>query len=325
MRALESARLTLKQHRFEVAAGVVASVMLGAAALWIASRLNGLGISQACVDAWLGAGGIADPACDALVQAFATIDSDEAGKVMAAMAILPFAVGLLAGVPIVGRELEARTAQTAWALAGSRVGWLGRQVWPVLLATGLAVGFAAAAATVLQEARSIWSSSPLQDDGLYGVVVVARWFAAFSLGLLVGAALGRTLPAFIVGAVLALALVYGGGMAQSTWLQRLPSVILEQEEAQGGPQGFDGILLEQAWRTPEGAIITEPEAIAVVPDEGAADPYQWLIDRDYQVVVRGVTGETLRGWMLVHTGGFALVGLGLLGLTVLVVDRRRPV
>jgi hypothetical protein len=60
-------------------------------------------------------------------------------KLFMAMKILPFGVGLLAGVPIVARELEMRTAQTAWSLNGSRLRWLIRQVAPIGGVVALAI------------------------------------------------------------------------------------------------------------------------------------------------------------------------------------------
>lgn len=45
------------------------------------------------------------------------------------------------GVPIVARELEARTAQTAWSLSGSRLRWLLRQMAPILILLGVTVSF----------------------------------------------------------------------------------------------------------------------------------------------------------------------------------------
>jgi hypothetical protein len=321
---LQSARLTLKQHRFEVAAGAIAALLLGAAALWVNWKLVSLNVPPGCFDAWLRGGGAAGPECDGPVRAFGQINEEEAGKIFAAMAVLPFAVGLLGGVTLVGRELEARTAQTAWALAASRARWFFRQLWPILLVLGVSVTFAAVAASVLEATRTTFHSWVFSDLGLHGPLVVARAFAALGLGLLAGAALARTLPAFIVGAILAAALMYGAGMTRQAWVTTQPRVVVDAA-VYNDPIGFDGLLFEQGWRTPGGTLLSETEATALAPVDGSTDPYEWLVDRGYEVVQFGVTTERLGGWEPLEIGGFALIGLALILGTVAIVDRRRPI
>jgi len=320
---LEAARLPLKQHRFEVAAAAIAAIVLGAAALWVNWRLAGVNVPTGCFDAWLRSGGVAGPACDSAVQAFATINSEEAAKVMAAMAVLPFAAGLLGGVTLVGRELEARTAQTAWALAASRRRWFFRQLWPILLVLGAAITFAAVAASILESTRAAFGSWVFADLGLHGPLVVARAFAALGLGLLTGAALARTLPAFIVGAILSAALLFAAGMAREAWVRVQPQVVFDQNMTQD--PSFGALIFEQAWRAPDGMVLRDAEAFALAPAEASNDPYQWLGDQGYEIVQLGITGETARGWEPLEIAGFALIGLVLALGTVAVVDRRRPV
>lgn len=320
---LESARLPLKQHRFEVAAAAIAAIVLGAVALLVNWRLGGVNVPAGCFDAWLRGGGVAEPACDSAVQAFAQINSDEAAKVMAAMAVLPFAVGLLGGVTLVGRELEARTAQTAWALAASRARWFFRQLWPIVLVLGVTVAFAALAASLLESTRATFYGGIFSDMGLHGPLVVARAFAALGLGLLTGAALARSLPAFIVGAVLSMALLGAAVTVRDAWLRAQPQVAFDQAAPQDPT--FDGILLEQAWRAPDGRLLRETEAFALAPADPATDPYEWLSDNGYEIVQLGITGETARGWEPLETAGFALIGILLVLGTVAIVDRRRPI
>ncbi len=319
---IDSFRLTLKQHRFEVGASSIGAILLGVAALWVNSKLVGLNVPAGCFDAWLGTAGSPGAGCDAPVRAFLEINEAEAGKVFAAMAVLPFAVGLLGGVTLVGRELEARTAQTAWALAASRRRWLGRQLWPILLVLGASVSFAAVGASVLEATRGPFVSYVFSDLGLYGPIVVARAFAALGLGLVAGAVLGRTLPALIVGAVLSMVLLASAGLAREAWVRTQPFVVLDQETTNA--PSFDGLTFEQAWRTPGGAVIREPEAMGLGGASGSADPYQWLLDHGYAIVDLGITGESARGWEPIEVGGFVLIGLALVAGTVAIVDRRRP-
>lgn len=319
---LQSARLTLKQHRFEVGAAAIAGLLLGAAALCVNARLLGVNVPADCFEAWIAAAGEVGPECGDRVRRFSEINGDEAAKVFAAMAVLPFLAGLLAGVVLVGRELEARTAQTAWALAASRRRWLARQLLPVVLVLGLSVTFAALAASNLETTRAAFYSGPLTDLGLYGPLVVARAFASLGVGLISGSVLGRTLPALIVGSVLSLALLLGAGVTREVWLSAQPQSVFEQVTVQS--PGFDGLPRQQGWRAPDGTILTESEATRLAPTDGSTDPYQWLVDRGYQVVQLGIPGDTARGWGLLETTGFILVGLLLLAGTMVIVDHRRP-
>jgi len=320
---LTSVRLTLKQHRFEVGAAVLGALVLGALALVVDSRLRAINVPAGCFEAWMSGGG-ADGAgdCSGPVQAFATINEEEAGKLLAAMAVLPFVVGLLAGVPIVGRELESRTAQTAWSLSGSRLRWLLRQLAPIVILVGVAITFAAFAASVLEATREPWYHSGFSDVALHGPPVIARAFGALGLGLLIGASLGRTLPAFIVGAILSLMLVYVAGAARYSWLDMQDPVIIGDSSV-GQPADFHGLITAQVWLTPQGTQLGWDEVTARVP-AGVSEPDGWLYDNGYKLIDLGLNEEVLLGWAQYEVLIFGLVGFASLAAGIVVVNRRRP-
>lgn len=320
---LPSARFTLKQHRFEVGAGALAAVVVGAAALWVNSKLQALNVPAACFEASTRDGATVTPDCDRLVRAFTSIVNEDAGKVLAAMAVLPIAAGLLAGVTLVGRELESRTAQTAWGLAASRRRWLARQVWPLVLVIVLTVGFAALAVSALETTMAAYFTYIWKDLGLYGPLAVARTFGALGLGLILGAAMGRTLPAFIIAAVLSAVLVgVGAAGSRAWWVTAQPHVVVEFADTQG--EGFDGIMFEQVWRTPDGNLISENDVYTLVPADRSDDAYEWLIGARYQPVQLGITAETAQRWEPLEIAGTVLIGLVFVLGTVVIVDRRRP-
>lgn len=320
---VRSARITLKQHRFEVGAGALAAVLVGLRALWVNANLTEVKVPAGCFDAWINTAGDVAADCDALFRAFSRINGEEAGPVFGAMAVLPWVAGLLGGVTLVGRELEARTAQTAWALAASRRRWFGRQLWPILLVLGVTVAFAATAASILSTTRSASDSYIWLDLGVRGPLVVARALAALGLGLVVGAAMGRTLPAFIVGTVLSIGLVAGSVAARAGWVNLQPQVVFDQATVES-PGFRAGLIFEQGWRLLDGTVLTETEATALAPADGSVDPYQWLLDQGYEVVQLGITAETARWWEPLETAGSTLIGLVLLLGAVTIVDRRRP-
>ena len=320
---LASARLVLKHHRFEVGAAAILGLLAAGAALVISYRLNAIGVPAGCFERWLtgtGAEGAGD--CAGPVQAFAQINEDEAGKLLAFMAVLPFIVGLLAGVSIVGRELESRTAQFGWALTPSRHRWLARQVGPILLVIIVVIALAAFAASVLEATRQPWYHSTFGDLSLHGWPVIGRALAAFSIGLLVGAVVGRSLPALIVAAVLCIALLVLAGMATDAWYQANYEPIHDQAALDNGT--FDGIYGDSEWRTPGGGYIGEEAAFGQVPS-GVDDPNQWLIDHGYTVVTLGIPASRAGELAALQTAGFLAVSLVVGLATIPVVDRRRPI
>jgi hypothetical protein len=317
-----SARITLRQHRFEIGAAVLFALLLGFAALQVTSQLVGTGLSTACIDRWKADDGnlaAGDP-CVAAIQRFSTINEESGGKVLAMMAILPFAAGLLGGVTLVGRELETRTAQTAWALSPSRRRWFGRQLWPIALVVGGAVAFAAIAATVLVSTRLPWTGSAYQDMLLHGPVVLARALGTLGVGLVIGALLGRTLPAFLIAIVVSVVLAIAMTFVREGWLNSLP---LEMGPANGG-------WGQMAWITgggyvgPDGVFLSYDQPLPIEPPADVPDYEAWLADRGYRAVTLGVSTARAMGWLPVEIAAWTAGGLVLIAATVLVVDRRRP-
>lgn len=325
--ALTSARLTLRVHRFEVLAVTIAALVLAATAIIVKLHLDGVGVTQPCLERWIGGAGPDNAgSCTDSVQRWAEINESEAGKVMAAMAVLPYAMGLLLGVPLVGRELEARTASTAWALAGSRRRWLFGRLVPMLVLTLVLSGILAVAASILETTRNaggVWGS-PFTDAELFGPPVVAHALAALGMGLVVGAIIGRTLPAIIVGAVVAIVLVNLSMMAQSSWIPASAyggSVSLSGSGVQDGPEPLDP-WTEVRWYTADGRLLKRDEALATVP-AGTADIRAWLTGQ-YTEVTLGISATKAGEWQALETAGFLGVAGVLLVITFPIVERRRP-
>jgi hypothetical protein len=320
-----AARVTLKQHRFEVVAAALAAVALGLWALFLEYRLRAINVPPACFGIWQASGPDGAGDCAGPIHVWGSILAEEGSRIIGAMAYLPFAVGLLGGVPIVAREVELRTAQTAWSLNGSRFRWLIRQVAPVAILLGLAVAFAALAASGIQADREIWGQSPFLDLGLHGPLVLARAFGAFGIGLLLGALVGRSLPAFVLGAVLSLQLVSGVGVVRDAWLAGQHPVVIDNAPTV--------VTTGWAWRTPEGTQISDQAAKALVPaevsklDSGqdqAVHSIGWLEDHGYRLLALGVTDEMALGWAPYDALLFSLVGMASFAGAIILVNRRRP-
>jgi len=316
-----SIRLTLRHHRFEVLAAVIAAAVLGVLAIVVKSRLDGVGVPAGCFEAWLTSGPDASK-CSTSVQEFARINEDEAGKLFAAMAVLPLAGGVVAGVSLVAKELESRTAQTAWSLAPSRAEWLALQLLPVVVVVGAAMSFAAVAAGALEATRLAWLPATFNDLTMHGAPIVARAVGAIAIGLFVGSLMGRQLPALIVASVVLLVVTTQASAIEAQWLRS------QQEVVAGGGEfpaaTVDGTMFEPAWQGPYGEIARVGEPIdgipAPNPGAGATTP-----SASWRAVTIGVPASRAPGMAALDVALFLLVGLVASAGSFVIVDRRRPV
>lgn len=323
-RRLAGSRVTLKQHRFEVGVAALAAIAVGLMASAVVYRLDAIDVPPGCINDWLTLGPEGRPHCAGPMRSWVPIVAVEAQAVLSSMSFLPFVVGLLGGVPIIARELESGTAQTAWSLNGSRLKWLLRVAVPVVVVLSVAIAFSAAGASAVEERRVAWGLSPAQSIGSHGPVVVVRAFGAFGLGLVAGAAIGRSLPGFVVGAILTAVVLFGVGVANERWLAIQEPVVIDAST---------DITTGWAWLTPDGATIADVDAMGVVPtavselDSQQVQPVhsmEWLEDHGYELIAMGVTEEVALGWTAYDALAFGLVGSISIAAAIVVVNRRRP-
>jgi hypothetical protein len=254
-------------------------------------------------------------------------NEEAAGKVMAAMAPLPFAVGLLLGAPIVAREIEAGTAATVWALAASRGRWLAARSLPILAVILTLLAALAGSSELLWEIREPWEpSNRFSDAGLHGPVIVAKGVAAFGVALVSGALIGRVLPAVIIISVLCLGLQIGAETAKGIWMQAEAGshIVAVGDPAGGiGANPFPGgVFVRIEWRTPDGKILTDEEALAQVP-VGTEDPQEWLSENFHRIQA-GVPGSRYPEWARLEIIGFTVIGVVAFFAAFPIVRYRRP-
>lgn len=327
-----SVRVTLKQHRFELAAAVVASLAAAAFAASIAARLTAVGVPPHCIPGWLVSGADGRPECVQPMSDWANIIGPSSETLFTILGALPVAVGVLGGVPVIARELEARTAQTAWSLFGSRSEWLARQSVPIGGVVLLAVLVASITAGEVAAADAAWGNPAYIHIGLHGPLLVLRTLMSFGFGLLVGGLLGRALPGFVASAFVAGVLLFGVASLRDAWVAQLPAEVI-------GEAGADGEFVLKAgaittgwgWVDIDGRILSQDEAYALVPEEIARsdDPDQpthsltWLEDNGYSAAVLGVPETAALGWVpyeAVILGALSFFAIA--GATVLVRQRR---
>jgi hypothetical protein len=325
--SLPLARITLRQHRFEVGVAILACLVVAAWALSVRLQLDGLGISSACVEAVAGSGHLPET-CASGVESYIAILRAQGQDVLRVGSLLPIGIGLLVGVPLVGRELETGTAQTAWSLDASRVRWLRRRLWPMALVAGLAVGLAATATELLAGAEQAVGRSALALLGSFGLPLLARFVAALGIGLLAGSLVPRAVPASILGLVLCLGLIVGVSQARDTWVRSQAPIVHTTE-----PGERLWIDTSWAWQTPDGDILTREEAEALVPadvallDAGDAEGTNagyWLQSRGYERLPMGIPEREAMDWFVYEPLLYLGAGFASVAAAFVVVDRRRP-
>jgi hypothetical protein len=328
----DAALVTLKLHRVELGIAAALALFFVGWVLLIELRMAMVDVPAGCFESWAAAPGEAG-ACAGPMRAWGTILGEEGSRVIAAMAFIPFIVGLLGGVPIVAREIETRTAATAWSLNGSRVRWLIRQVLPIVILLGTCVAAHAIATGQLEVDRTIWGYSPVEDLGQYGLALLPRAFGAFGLGLLAGALSGRTLPALALGAVLVISVVFALGLARQAWVERVDPVVVGTSDG-GGSLTPGAVVTGVAWRSPDGDQLSITDARARAHQAGIGSPsaadaedgaaFAWLVDEGYIELSLGITRETALEWARYDGVGFALLGFLSIGATAAVVRTKRP-
>ena len=232
-------RLTIKQHRFEFSAMVLACLGLAIAALIEAARLNALNVPLSCLLGWQGPGvapggslSAAAAHCSQLASAFLDLqDETDMGLVRELLLLGPVMAGILLGAPLVAAEIEQGTAPASWVHNSSRRRWVVAKLLsgavvlvPLLLILGLA-------ADVL-EAAEMPTLDPHASFAGYldrGVIDVFWGMAAFSGAIALGALFGRTLHAVIA----ALLVVF---FVRATWDAGMTHFVLRPFAVRQAPQ-----------------------------------------------------------------------------------------
>lgn len=305
---LESIRLTFKQLRFEVLAIIGALLALAVALIVLAVRLGAIDIA-AC-------SGLEQPVdCAARhAQVDGLFSFVFGGQVLAA--VLPLFGALVLGVAVVGRELERGTATLAWPLARSRSRWLVTRwaiVGAAVFAAALLVGMASDA--VHQGSTTSGSAPSFDMVDWRGWVIAVRVAMAFTLAVILGALLGRTLPGLLVAIIATAILVLGVDFAMGAWVrgQAVPLDVAAVNEAR---------VIDTDWRdVTTGRVLTRQEYVAVTPPPDA--PADWYAVA-FEPIPIGVAGTRVGDYLLVE--GLIVVGITivLLGGSMVVVERRTP-
>lgn len=312
MTALTPVRITLRLHRFEIAAFVALAALGLAATLYVATRLDAVGYGAHCIEANR-TGAVTPADCEFKINEFYEIVSSQAGIVTALTMIVPFVAALLLGVAVVGREIERGTTRLAWALTPSRQRWFLQRVVPVILVVAggtYALGIAADRLLAATE-PGLDPANAFAQFGFRGVILASRAVFILTLGVLIGAIMGRALPALIVGGIVATVGLTGGTQVHQQIL-RSEAVVIEEAHAQVGD-----LQMDQRFRLPDGRVIGWEELERYDPPP--TDPEftgQWPT---LPMLTYGVPGSRYREVELREVGALAGGSLAALLATAIVI------
>jgi len=256
--------ISFRLHRWEVLASMAGVALLTAAMLWFAWQMRMLaGANPGCLDPNSPA-----PGCTLFAQRFYELSS-KAEWLSYFSALAPFAMGLVLGVPLVSREVEQRTAAIAWTLSRSRAWWLAKRVAFLVLVLVVLLTIVAVAGEVLASAQmpNLHLDRDFSWYGRRGVLIVIRGLAALGIGVLVGAMLGRVLPALLVG-VFASVLVFSAiSLGMDRWLEGDAIVQAFDADRAGGRQLGERILLPSGELVDYGELKRRGLAYEVIQDD----------------------------------------------------------
>jgi hypothetical protein len=338
--ALSWARLSYRQQRWEL---ILVAVAVGGAVVAMAyftTTLNGMRAANPdCADFLRNQGdvGLGPPlACQRAIEAFFSIIGFT--SMLQTFAIVaPLGMGVFIGAPLVAREIDGGTAQLAWSLSRSRVGWLLRRIGFVAIFVVALLAVVAMASELMAGATQ--PDRNLAEDFLYfgrrGLPVVTHGVGALLIGVLVGAIVGRVLPA-VLASMLVIGIAFAGlSLGQEAW-NRGEATVQRMYTDTGQPIPFDygSMDVDYGIQRPNGQFLSYGDAFergllnetysdelgrvyASSSDLAAGRPF----GNEARLVI---DGDRYQDLVLRDSLVWVASGLAALGLTAAVVTRRRP-
>jgi len=254
---LRGAFLSYRIQRFEttiVVGAAILSVLVSMLVIWI---YNASGYARCQNDDQV--------AFSALCQASLFPWLDRIARLsIGIVPVFPVIAGLLAGRPIVARELENGTARLAWSLGPSRLRWFVQRALPIMLmvvVSAMAIGLIANALTHLLQ-PSVDLDQSFVGFRARGLLVGVDAVLVASIALAFGAMLGRSVPTL----VLSLIMVGGIGLAVDKVEREL--LTAEAAIAVSNTYFFDdtNLYIDSRLKLPDGTIATWEQAAAVYPE-----------------------------------------------------------
>ena len=254
---LRGALLSFRMQRFETTIVIGATVLAVAVSALVIASFSAGGYAKCQVD---------DPTVfgsQCLTGAYPWLNRIARFSVVL-VPLFPVIAGLIAGGPIVAKELESGTARLAWSLGPSRIRWLAQRAIPILamvLVAALAIGFTADALVHLLSPTTDLDQSFAGFRGR-GLLVGVEALMVASVALAFGAILGRAVPTLI----LSLILVGGLGIA----IDKVEREFLTNEAVVEGVETYQytdaNLVVDNRLQFPDGSILSWEDAFRTHPE-----------------------------------------------------------
>lgn len=339
--ALTWARLSYRQQRWELILVAIGVAGVTAGMLWYVATLNGMrALSPECLTglrAQFESPSGPPLACQVIVDEWFE-QQGLTSTLLTVVRVAPFGLGVILGAPLVAREIDGGTAQLAWSLSGSRIGWFVRRIAFVALFVLALLAIIATAAELL--AAAVEPDRNLAEDfaffGQRGLPVVARGAGALMLGVLVGTITGRVLPAVLASALVIGIAFAGLSLGQEAW-NRGEATIQRYYDETGQPVHFDlaGSHIDNGLLRPDGTFFSYGEAyesglLSEPIEDEQGRVYASAADLDAGKVFAHsvrlvIAGDRYPDLALRDAIVWLAAGLVALGMAGVVVRRRRPV
>jgi len=312
-------RAILRPNRPELRAALILGFLMVAAGTGAILWLQTFKIPEECFSGQ-DLGGLCNP-YQATMLAYGDAMSTVGNPAAISTLVAPIVVALVMGIAALAREIEQQTTNFAWSIAPSRATWLRDRMVPILLVVlvlGVAGGWLGDILMGLRQ-RGVDPWRNFEGLGLRGPAIAATALLVFGIAGLVGAVVGRQLPALLIsGAVIGFG-VYGAVTVSDAWVQG---------DAQVGT--YDQIvigdkILDSLIRTPEGEYIAWEEAYARYGSQLDTINYEGTDNgTGLRVATRYVPGDRYPAAVARLSSLLGGGGLAAIALTFLVVHRRRP-
>jgi len=317
------ARVVLRPHRVEAVGVVIMTVLAFLLAGGLLLRLQAFGIPDECFgNSSGGFGNSSGDLCTTLQPAMNEY-RDTVDKwgffATAALVLLPVVSGVLFGLAIVGKEIDQGTTTFAWSIGPSRRRWLLQRV----LVTGAAITLIGLAGGALADLVAQWrdrftdQNASLALLGIRGPTIGAETLAYFGLSLLVGAVIGRVLPALLLSVVLVVAAFGGTNVLADHFLSNETVFVYYQMDGR-----TSGRVVDAVFETPEGEIVDWQTAYERYGDEGMSQVD--VPGSGFRTVLKVNPPELYPFAVARLVLLFATFGLLSIVLSFAVVERRRP-
>lgn len=311
---LAQLRLVWRMQRWELAFLIGGCLVLAAACAVVGWQL---GVSrEALIACYADSAGALSNGCRSTIE-WGNLLAGAVGMLGAGATVAPFAVGIFLGAPLIAREIEHRTAPMAWSLSLSRRRWLAGRAVPLLVVIGVVLlGLGQASEVLLSSVEE--SELGFRHYGMFGPILAVRGLAAFGIGVVVGLAIGRVLPAVLVTVLASVVLVAGLSIGRD---------LIMREEADWRPMG-DGtevvhMVFDTGFRSDDtGDVITWEQAFNQYPE--AFNEFGEGAPPGMVSVWRVVPPELFGLYVAREIGALALVLVIIGGATALLVGVRRP-